>query len=313
MPKLKKVMPLTLGFFGKLANGNNEHLHIGDERFPLGSTLGKGTYGKVKQISDSQAVKLVRNRRVLHWRTDQKLLRRECEFLAKLPDEYPGAKLHHLKNGDIALELPLYQMTLKTYLEQELNDNQRIALTRALISKIYLIHNKKIIHKDISLENIFVNIDNNGMPTAFIGDFGLACYEHQATKEPAGNYGYLDPDLLVSHPNNDEPLQSFPHDIFALGRVIALIWGAEPLETAFPEEYLDDDGCCTDEFLKCSRDYLDNNKDKLPEEIFSFLQKMCHPYYVQRYTAASALKDFSSMYLSQEENSRPSSQSSWTL
>ena len=36
------------------------------------------------------------------------------------------------------------------------------------------IHKNNVIHRDLKPENVFINYDAKGIPTAKIGDFGLA-------------------------------------------------------------------------------------------------------------------------------------------
>ena len=58
------------------------------------------------------------------------------------------------------------------------------------------IHDKKIIHRDLKSENIFIN-DNM---TIKIGDFGISkqldIYKIQLTKNKEGTYDYIAPEIL---------------------------------------------------------------------------------------------------------------------
>ncbi|CDW82356.1 serine threonine protein kinase [Stylonychia lemnae] len=85
-----------------------------------------------------------------------------------------------------------------------------------LLTALKSIHHKKIIHRDLKLENILV-LKNNGCLDDNIQveviDFGLACSENnfELICQKSGTPGYVAPEILNKQP------ASFKSDIFSLG------------------------------------------------------------------------------------------------
>lgn len=87
------------------------------------------------------------------------------------------------------------------------------------------LHDKKIIHRDLKLGNLFLNDDMQ----VKIGDFGLATtldYDGERKKTLCGTPNYIAPEML------DKKGHSFEVDIWAIGCILyTLLVGKPPFET----------------------------------------------------------------------------------
>uniref|UniRef100_A0A0N5BIY8 Protein kinase domain-containing protein n=1 Tax=Strongyloides papillosus TaxID=174720 RepID=A0A0N5BIY8_STREA len=108
--------------------------------------------------------------------------------------------------------LELCDDSLKNVLKKlkALNESSCRFVLREVARGIYYLHEKKIIHRDIKLDNIFLTKDMD----VKIGDFGLSIYHRDPTKnitERCGTHTYYAPEII------DESGYSFGVDVWALG------------------------------------------------------------------------------------------------
>jgi serine/threonine protein kinase len=127
--------------------------------------------------------------------------------------------------------MELCEGSLKDYVEGKLERIPKDSLDeKILIGQVALglayIHDKRIIHKDLKLENILLKSHSPRLVLAKIADFGLAKElkpgksEFSKTEHP-GTETYMAPELL-SAPEGSYPA-SFASDVYALGITIARI------------------------------------------------------------------------------------------
>jgi serine/threonine protein kinase len=90
---------------------------------------------------------------------------------------------------------------------------------------VELIHRKKIVHRDLKLENIFVRKSEKNSWTCKIGDFGLARFLEMEANSNCGTQNYMAPEILESVPYGQEV------DIWSLGVLLFyLIFGEFPFK-----------------------------------------------------------------------------------
>jgi serine/threonine protein kinase len=83
-------------------------------------------------------------------------------------------------------------------------------IMKQLFAAVKQLHNLGIAHRDISLENILLSEDGNGITVKLI-DFGMATTERYAY-QPSGKRSYIAPEM-----QQDAPYDVFLSDAFALG------------------------------------------------------------------------------------------------
>jgi serine/threonine protein kinase len=84
--------------------------------------------------------------------------------------------------------------------------------------------NKRIVHRDLKLENIMVRINPDKSKDYVITDFGLACWigEQELLYERCGTPGYIAPEILRA--NKSKVIVSHSSDIFSLGVIFHFMY-----------------------------------------------------------------------------------------
>ena len=87
-----------------------------------------------------------------------------------------------------------------------LGERRAKLIFRKIVLGIQAIHNANICHRDIKMENIY--LDKNYNPKIFI--FGFSCLNTDNLQEYLGTPRYEAPEILANHPYN-----GFKSDIFS--------------------------------------------------------------------------------------------------
>ncbi|KAF9449086.1 Pkinase-domain-containing protein [Macrolepiota fuliginosa MF-IS2] len=169
-------------------------------------TLGEGEFGKVKlgihvQWGEEVAVKLIRRGNVDNAVRLSKV-EREIEVLRTLKhpnivrlydvietDKYIGIILEYASGGELFDHILAHRY---------LKEKDAAKLFSQLISGVWYIHQKKIVHRDLKLENLLLDRNRN----VIITDFGFANrFEHKADdlmQTSCGSPCYAAPELVIS-------------------------------------------------------------------------------------------------------------------
>ncbi|TFK37563.1 hypothetical protein BDQ12DRAFT_724016 [Crucibulum laeve] len=169
-------------------------------------TLGEGEFGKVKlglhmQWGEEVAVKLIRRGNVDSTVRMSKV-EREIEVLRTLKhpnivrlydvietDKYIGIILEYASGGELFDHILAHRY---------LRERDATKLFSQLISGVWYIHQKKIVHRDLKLENLLLDRHRN----VIITDFGFANrFEHRADdlmQTSCGSPCYAAPELVIS-------------------------------------------------------------------------------------------------------------------
>ncbi|GBE87011.1 predicted protein [Sparassis crispa] len=169
-------------------------------------TLGEGEFGKVKlglhmQWGEEVAVKLIR-RGNIDTSVRMSKVEREIEVLRTLKhpnivrlydvietDKYIGIILEYASGGELFDHILAHRY---------LREKDACKLFSQLISGVWYIHQKKIVHRDLKLENLLLDRNRN----VIITDFGFANrFEHRADdlmQTSCGSPCYAAPELVIS-------------------------------------------------------------------------------------------------------------------
>ncbi|KAH7906853.1 Pkinase-domain-containing protein [Hygrophoropsis aurantiaca] len=169
-------------------------------------TLGEGEFGKVKlglhsQWGEEVAVKLIR-RGNIDTSVRMSKVEREIEVLRTLKhpnivrlydvietDKYIGIILEYASGGELFDHILAHRY---------LKEKDAAKLFSQLISGVWYIHQKKIVHRDLKLENLLLDRHRN----VIITDFGFANrFEHRTDdlmQTSCGSPCYAAPELVIS-------------------------------------------------------------------------------------------------------------------
>lgn len=115
--------------------------------------------------------------------------------------------------------------TLKSYLDSENpSDEGRSLIVDIILSTMEQVHNKGILHRDLSVNNILIKKKNGGI-SVYISDFGIGksieietSYQTQFTNG-IGQNDFAAPEQLLGLRNSSKA-----SDVFSLGRIINYIY-----------------------------------------------------------------------------------------
>ncbi|PCH42972.1 Pkinase-domain-containing protein [Wolfiporia cocos MD-104 SS10] len=169
-------------------------------------TLGEGEFGKVKlglhmEYGEEVAVKLIR-RGNIDSSVRMSKIEREIQVLKSLKhpnivrlydvietDKYIGIILEYASGGELFDHILAHRY---------LREKDACKLFSQLISGVWYIHQKKIVHRDLKLENLLLDRHRN----VIITDFGFANrFEHRADdlmQTSCGSPCYAAPELVIS-------------------------------------------------------------------------------------------------------------------
>ena len=261
------------------------------EDITLLRSLGKGSYGEVYLSLKQNAKKLFATKKVKRKKTDDemtKYFKNEINILRIL--NHPNiVKLEEIKMDENNYYIVMEYINggelsdyLKKYIEKygrPFSEEIVQYLMKQIISALIYIHDLNIIHRDLKLENIMVDFDNekdkeelNMMKAKIkIIDFGFAIMlssKFSLTNSAVGTFMYMDPKILKEFDNQVLVDKSRGYgkevDIWSLGCICyQLFRGKYPFEAKTFEELVGK---------------IDKGKYRLPttasREIISFLDKM---------------------------------------
>ncbi|XP_052058381.1 testis-specific serine/threonine-protein kinase 1-like [Mytilus californianus] len=203
---------------------SDEEIELRKRGYALGSTLGEGSYGKVKgAFSESNrkrvAIKII-NRKKAPKDFREKFLPRELKIHASL--NHPNVikmyeimefhnkvyiVLEHAGHGDLLEYIKL---------RGAFSDEQAKVIFRQIIRAIDYLHDNKVVHRDMKCENILLDQRN----TVKVSDFGFA-RESEAgdiSKTFCGSAAYAAPEILQGVPYHC-PM----HDIWSMGVILYIM------------------------------------------------------------------------------------------
>lgn len=207
------------------------HKHNLRNRFELKKTLGEGTYGKVKlaverSTGEQVAIKYIRKSKI-HDEHDLNRIRREIKIMSSLRHPHIVRVNEVFENKDkiiLVMECAdggeLYDYINNNQLTEK--DARRVF--RQIVSAIKYCHQNGIVHRDLKLENILLDHDNN----AKIADFGLSNFYSQTEllRTYCGSPLYASPEIV-----NGLPYYGPEVDCWSLGVVLyTLVYGTMPFD-----------------------------------------------------------------------------------
>ncbi len=193
--------------------------------------LNEGGFGDIYKCKDNNdiVVKMIRNINQKYLgETNKKIIKK----LTKHDSLMNIINIDKSKYNNIYLIYLEYinGINLSKYIETySLNNTLIINIIYQILQGLEFLHDNKITHRDIKLENIIINPYNNKIK---IIDFGLACYGLPC-KDLVGTSGFFAPEMIFN-PNN----YTSKCDIWSLGCILYfMVCNYYPFYSAHNREY----------------------------------------------------------------------------
>jgi polo-like kinase 1 len=198
--------------------------------------LGRGGFAAVYRVTDlsngeSFALKAISRERVAKPKSAEKL---KSEISIQSSLDHPNvvksfAHFEDYNNYYIILELcPGHSVRDRLKKEKCLTESETQSILRQILAGLCYLHDNRIIHRDLKLENFLFGNDDR----CKIADFGLSAqldYDDERKYTVCGTPNYLSPELLLAAKKG----HSYEVDIWTIGVcAFAMLTGHPPFETA---------------------------------------------------------------------------------
>jgi len=207
------------------------------QRYSKGRFLGKGGFAKCFEVQDMEskcmfAAKIVAKTSIAKPRAMAKL-RSEIAIHRSLDHQKVVKFYDYFEDNDfvyIILELCPSQ-TLNEFMRKRpskrLSEPEAMFYLYDLIIALKYLHQRRVIHRDLKLGNLFLDADNR----LKVGDFGLAAqleHDNEKKRTICGTPNYIAPEILEGKQGH-----SYEVDIWSLGVILyTMIIGRPPFETS---------------------------------------------------------------------------------
>ncbi len=188
--------------------------------------------------------------------------------------KYNNIYLIYLENiNGISLSKYLKQKYIEKFNNQ---NNIIINIINQILSGLNYLHNNKITHRDIKLDNIMIDPNNNKIK---IIDFGLACYGYPC-KDIVGTSGFFAPEMIYDSQNYNSKC-----DIWSLGCVLYYI-----VCRTLPFYFTHDKNCYIQQLSDSVNIHFDDHKWSNKS-----LQKLCYNMLIYNYHQRFSANDSSNL------------------
>ena len=200
--------------------------------YKYGRLIGKGAFGKVNiglQVLTGRivAIKSFNKKKLKNEQAKTKILY-EIELMKNLRHSSVVKLLDTFETKDYLLIIMenVSGGDLLTFVKKRTKLNEKICkyIFKQLLLSLKFIHSKNIIHRDIKLDNILIDLNNN----IKLCDFGVGkiIHEGEIIKEQCGTPAYIAPEIL-----ENKGYEGPPVDIWSSGVVLyAMLSGTVPFK-----------------------------------------------------------------------------------
>ena len=192
--------------------------------------IGEGGFAEVYFQKSTELVVKKLKRNCLKNSTDKSRFKREYEITKSIADIEGIIKVIDFNENSFSYRMEKADCTLKEFIDLGKGDSieNKIWIVKELVKIMRLVHERNIVHRDLSPTNIF----KVGSQLK-IGDFGLGkniniIHSHQTNETLAvGQYFYSSPEQMRGLKNTDKK-----SDVYSLGKIINYIFTRDSDDTS---------------------------------------------------------------------------------
>ena len=225
----KKLAEYIKNYF----NINNDYPPSNISFYKFGRVIGKGAFGKVNiglHILTGRivAIKSFNKTKFTDQKSKNKIMN-EIEIMKNLK-HFSVVKLLDTIETEKYILLVMENVLggdLLTFIKKRNKLPEKTAkfIFKQLLQSLKYIHNKNIVHRDIKLDNILIDLNNN----IKLCDFGVGKYisdHHELLYDQCGTPAYIAPEVVAG-----EGYEGFPVDLWSSGVVLySLLMGSIPFK-----------------------------------------------------------------------------------
>ncbi|CAG9312643.1 unnamed protein product [Blepharisma stoltei] len=197
--------------------------------FEIKCQIGQGTFSSVflaTDLSDNQtyAVKSI-SKSKLKTKDEIAAIKNEIKVMRAL--NHPNiVKLHRVYESDSKVELVLDYVEGETLFARLIrtgpfDEEYSAKFIEKFLSVLNYLELKKVLHRDIKLENILLSSNNSPSDFKLI-DFGLSCFAKDGIVHSCGSPGYVAPEVLKGVPYGNKV------DVFSAGVILYAVLSGRP-------------------------------------------------------------------------------------
>ena len=229
------MFPLNTAFMSNTAENIKD-------KYKILNKIGSGLTSTVKKIKERESGKMLAVKIFKKSQMNEQQIQntqREASILASL-NHANVLQLQDFYMCDqyICIVTECLQMSLMDYLNKHfdsLTKEPKLHIFRKVAEAVDYCHSQGIMHRDIKLENILVNTNENGQITELkLADFGFACTAQELNSEEnfCGSIQYMAPELLQEGGVYDKSA-----DIWSMGHILfQLLTGSLVYDEAVEDE-----------------------------------------------------------------------------
>ncbi|CAF3223356.1 unnamed protein product [Rotaria socialis] len=225
------VLSLISDHYHSMFLNTNDELELAHFGLRVGSTLGTGTYAKVKsayseQLSHKVAIKII-NRRKAPADFQRHFLPRELSILQQINHSHIIQVYDIFSYGNklcIVMELAKTDLLDYVKLIGRLDEDKARKMFTQLISSVDYLHQINIVHRDLKCENVLLDKSFD----VKLSDFGFArvIQTNELSHTYCGSAAYASCEILQGIPYN-----AIPADIWSCGVILyIMVYGSMPFD-----------------------------------------------------------------------------------
>ncbi|CAD8175812.1 unnamed protein product [Paramecium octaurelia] len=255
------------------------------EEYEVRSTLGEGAFGCVKLVAHRKtkmpyAMKQIKKQGLI--KEDQKILFSEMDIL-RLIDHPNIVKLHKLYQDNIHYYMVTElcqggELFDKLASEKNFTEKKAAEIMKQVLSAVTYCHERKIIHRDLKLENILLETKSANSNIKVI-DFGTSrkVQEDEKLKLKIGTLYYMAPEVFQGQ-------YDLKVDVWSVGVILYILLCGYP-------PFNGDDTTIKKKIQKGTFEFNDTEWRSISQEAKDLITKMLKFDPQQRITAQQALQD----------------------